>query len=105
MGKKLLAAVLGGLAFFAWSSIAHLSLGLGEVGVKEIPNEQAVLATVKANITQPGFYFFPGYGLGSEATQSQKMAKMKDLAPKIKAGPRESWLYIQKAPIRYHLAR
>jgi hypothetical protein len=54
MAKKLLAAVLGGLAFFAWSTIAHLFLGLGNVGISEIPNEQAVVSSVKANITQPG---------------------------------------------------
>jgi len=87
MGRKLLAAVLGGLAFFAWSSVAHLFLGLGEVGIQEIPNEQAVVSGVKANITQPGFYIFPGYGLGPDATHSQKMAKMSELTPKMQAGP------------------
>jgi hypothetical protein len=87
MGKKLLAAVLGGLAFFAWSTIAHLFLGLGNVGISEIPNEQVVVSSVKANITQPGMYIFPGFGLGPDATQSQRMAKMPELAPKMKAGP------------------
>ena len=87
MGKKLLAAVLGGLAFFAWSSIAHLLLGLGNVGISEIPNEQAVVGSVKANITQPGMYIFPGFGLGPDATQSQRMAKMPELAPENESRP------------------
>lgn len=87
MGRKILAGILGGIAFFAWSSIAHLVTDLGQTGLSELPNEQAVVNDLKANITAPGLYFFPGYGLGPNATHSQKMAAMKDLAPRIKAGP------------------
>ena len=87
MGRKILAGILGGLAFFAWSSIAHLATDLGQTGLSELPNEQAVVDDLKTNITAPGLYFFPGYGLGPNATHSQKMAAMKDLAPRIKAGP------------------
>jgi hypothetical protein len=87
MGRKVLAGILGGIAFFAWSSIAHLATDLGQTGLSELPNEQAVVNDLKANLTAPGLYFFPGYGLGPNATHSQKMAAMKDLAPRIKAGP------------------
>jgi hypothetical protein len=87
MVRKLLAGILGGLAFFAWSSIAHVVTGLGETGIQEIPNEQAVVSSMKANIQADGLYFFPGYGLPATATHAQKMAAMKDLAPKLKAGP------------------
>lgn len=87
MGRKILAGILGGIAFFAWSSIAHLATDLGQTGFSELPNEQAVVNDLKANITAPGLYFFPGYGLGPNATHSQKMVAMKDLAPRIKAGP------------------
>ena len=87
MGKKVLAAVLGGLAFFAWSSVAHMFLGLGDVGMSDIPNEPAVVSAIKANITQPGLYHVPGFGLPANATQAQKMAKLKDLVPAMKAGP------------------
>jgi hypothetical protein len=64
-----------------------LFLGLGDVGINDIPNEQAVVSSIKANITQPGLYRIPGFGLGPNATQSQKMAKMNELAPAMKAGP------------------
>jgi hypothetical protein len=87
MGRKLLAGILGGLAFFAWSSVAHVFTGLGQTGIREIPNEAPVVASMKANIPADGFYFFPGTGLPPTATQSQKMAAMKDLGPKLKAGP------------------
>lgn len=62
-------------------------LPLGQTGLQEIPNEQAVTSSMKANITQDGLYFFPGTGLPPTATQSQRMAAMKDMGPKLKAGP------------------
>jgi hypothetical protein len=93
MGRKLLAGVLGGLAFFAWSWIAHIFTGLGATGVRELPNEAPVVASMKANIPADGFYFFPGTGLPPTATQSQKMAAMRDLAPKMKDGPAGILIY------------
>lgn len=87
MGRKVVAGILGGIAFFLWSSIAHLATGLGETGLSELPNEQGIVNTLKANVSAPGLYFFPGYGLGPNATHSQKMAAMKEMAPRIKAGP------------------
>ena len=74
MGKQLLAGVAGGLAFFMWLFIAHMFLGLGEIGIQEIPNEQAVVSSMKANIPASGLYLFPGWGLAPDATHSQKMA-------------------------------
>lgn len=89
MGKKLLAGILGGLAFFLWSFIAHMFLGLGEVGLQEIPNEQAVVSVMKANMPASGLYIFPGWGLPPDATHSQKMKAMQSDAvqARIKAGP------------------
>lgn len=87
MVRKLLAGILGGLAFFAWSSIAHVVTGFGATGVQEIPNEQAVLAALKANIPADGFYFFPGYGLPATASQSEKMAAMRAKADAHYNGP------------------
>lgn len=38
MGKRiLLAGILGGIAMFAWSTIAHMVLPLGMTGFSEIP--------------------------------------------------------------------
>jgi hypothetical protein len=87
MIRKLLAGVLGGIAFFAWSSLAHVVLPLGQTGIQEIPNEQAVVGGMKANITADGFYYFPGTGLPPTATQSEKMAAMKAKADNHYAGP------------------
>jgi hypothetical protein len=86
MVKKLLAGILGGLAFFGWSSIAHLATGWGETGVQEIPNEQAVINSLKANIPADGFYFFPGTGIPNP-THSQRMASMQQKAAQNYSGP------------------
>jgi hypothetical protein len=95
MGKKLLAAILGGLAFFAWSSVAHMFTGMGTVGLREIPNEQTIVANMKTNLPGSGFYIFPGWGLPPDATQSQKMAAMQsaDLQAKINSGPTGILIY------------
>ena len=67
MIRKLLAGVLGGIAFFAWSSFVHLGTGLAETGFQEIPNEQAVLGAMKANL--PGDFLLSQTNLTSFAAR------------------------------------
>lgn len=87
MGRKLLAGVLGGLAFFFWSFVAHDVLPLGKAGIKEIPNEQAVLGSMKANISDSGLYVLPGLGLPENATRAQQSAAMEARMHKVETGP------------------
>lgn len=87
MAKKLLAGVLGGLAFFFWSFIAHDVLPLGKTGIKEIPNEQAVLSSMKANMPEDGLYLLPGLGLPENATRAQQSAAMEARMHKAETGP------------------
>jgi hypothetical protein len=76
MKRILLAGILGGLTLFVWTFVAHEFLGLGEVGVKEIPNEAAVLTAMQVAIPDTGLYIFPGFGLGPKATREQQNAAM-----------------------------
>jgi hypothetical protein len=87
MGKKLLAGVLGGLAFFFWSFVAHDVLPLGKAGIKEIPNEQPVLSSMKANMPEEGLYLLPGLGLPENATRAQQSAAMEARMHKVETGP------------------
>ena len=57
--RILLAGVLGGIALFVWGGMAHTVLGLGEVGLAYLPQQQPVMDTLKASVPQSGFYFFP----------------------------------------------
>ena len=52
MKRIFLAALLGAIAMFIWTAIAHMALPLGEAGIREIPNEAAVLGAMQSNIAQ-----------------------------------------------------
>jgi hypothetical protein len=87
MAKKLLAGVLGGIAFFLWSFVAHDVLPLGKAGIKEIPNEQTVLSSMKANMPEEGLYLLPGLGVPENATRAQQSAAMEARMHKVETGP------------------
>ena len=70
--KILLPSVLGGVALFIWGSLSHMVLGIGEASIKQIPNEDVVLASMRNNITEHGFYFFPGYEQSPDMTDEQQ---------------------------------
>jgi hypothetical protein len=76
MKRILLAGILGGLTIFVWTFVAHEFLGLGEVGVKEIPNEAAVMTAMQVSIPDGGFYIFPGLGIGPKPSREQMNAAM-----------------------------
>ena len=94
MAKRIvLAAVLGGLAMFLWSSIAHMALGLGSLGVQDIPNEQAMIGVMKSNLAQSGFYSFPGLGLAPGASRAERNAAMNVYQQKVANGPSGILIY------------
>lgn len=72
-GRTLLAGILAGVTVFVWSFASHMLLGIGEVGIREIPNEVAVLGAMQSSIQAPGFYYFPGMGKPqSEVTEADQ---------------------------------
>jgi hypothetical protein len=92
--RCIIAGILGGIVMFAWTSIAHMFLPLGETGIKEIPNEEAVLSALKTNLgDQEGFYIFPGPGLPPDATREQKKEGMKRAVEKYKDNPVGMMIY------------
>ena len=71
--RILLAAILGGIAMFIWTSIAHMALPLGEAGINEIPNESAVLSAMQSSIgDKTGLHIFPGLGVGKTQRASKR---------------------------------
>jgi hypothetical protein len=58
--RVLIAGLLGGIAMYIWSTVAHVALPLGQVGFSQMPNEAAVLSAAQAsNGGKDGLYFFP----------------------------------------------
>jgi hypothetical protein len=92
--KILVAGLLGAIAMFIWTAIAHMALPVAEAGIGEIPNESAVLSTLQSNIAdQTGLYIFPGLGVGKNASRQQKNEAMKHMNEKIAANPSGILMY------------
>jgi hypothetical protein len=92
--RIILAGVLGAIAMFIWTAIAHMATPLGEAGIGEIPNEEAVLAAMRSSIgAKGGLYMFPGMGLGPDATHAQRSEAMKDYEAKLAKNPSGLLLY------------
>jgi len=87
MKRTLLAGLLGGIAMFAWGSVSHMLLPISEIGIKEIPNEAAMLEAMEKNLAEPGLYLFPGMGLPPNATPEQQKAAWNKAMEKHKTGP------------------
>ena len=95
--RILLAGIIGGIVMFIWSFIAHDLLPLGEMGVREIPNEDAVTSAIQTNLgNRNGFYIFPGPGVSPDASRQQKMEGMKRAEEKMAAGPAGVLIYHPK---------
>src|SRR5215472_4945257 len=92
--RILLAGVLGGIAMFVWTSIAHMALPLGEAGINEIPNESAVLGAMHTSLgDNAGLYIFPGLGVGKNASREEKNEAMKQMQQRITANPSGILMY------------
>ena len=94
MTRIFLAALLGAIAMFIWTSFAHMALPLGEAGVREIPNEAGVISALQSNIAgQAGLYLFPGLGLGANPTHEQKSKAMKNMGATFARHPSGLLMY------------
>ena len=92
--RIILAGVLGAIAMFIWTAIAHMVTPLGEAGIGEIPNEEAALAAMRSSIgAKTGLYMFPGMGLGPDATHAQQSEAMKGYEAKLEKNPSGLLLY------------
>ncbi len=92
--RILLAGILGGIAMFVWTSIAHMALPLGEAGINEIPNESALLSAMQSSIgDNAGLYIFPGLGVGKNATREAKNEAMKQMQQRVAANPSGILMY------------
>ena len=74
MGRRVLAAIAGGVVVFVWSAISHMALGLGTAGISTLPNEDRMAQAIRGAITEPGLYFFPGFVASNKITPAQEKA-------------------------------
>src|SRR4051812_45265956 len=82
MKRIIIAALAGGIIVFIWSAIAHMALPLGTMGLSVMPNEDAVVESMRTNLTANGMYIFPGGDMKKMTDEQQKV-----WAEKMKRGP------------------
>jgi len=92
--RAFFAAILGGIAMFIWSFVAHDLLPLGETGMREFNDEAPMLDALKTNLGHAGgLYHFPGHRAGPNATRQEKTDAMKRAMEKAASGPSGMLLY------------
>ena len=74
MGRRVLAAIAGGVVVFVWSALSHTALGLGTAGISTIPNEERVAQALRGAIAEPGLYFLPGFDTSHKMTAEEQKA-------------------------------
>lgn len=89
--RIVLAGVLGGIAMFAWMSVAHMVLPLGGAGVSQITNnEPALLAEMQSALGQnSGLYMFPSFG----SSREHSGAAMQAYEQRLSANPSGLLIY------------
>lgn len=85
--RVLLAGLLGTLAMFIWTAVAHMALPLGEAGVRQIDNEQPLLAAMQSALPDRGLYLFPKIPPGGDQAQ---------YGQQIAAGPSGMLVYMPR---------
>jgi hypothetical protein len=93
--KMLLAGLLAAIVMFVWSSIAHTMLPTREAGIGVTENEDAVLASLKANVIGSGMYFLPGVNMvkSQTGTKEERQAATDAWQKQLAAGPRALIVY------------
>jgi hypothetical protein len=83
--------VLGGLAgavlAFLMSTVFHVATQLGEVGVKALPNEDALMAALRSEMHDTGIYYFPTSNMTPGRSKEQVEADTAAYLAKYKQGP------------------
>jgi hypothetical protein len=92
--KIILAGILGSIAMFIWTAIAHMALPLGEAGVRQLPDEAAFINAMGMTLADHrGLYIFPGPDAASNASGEEKKAAMQRMKDKVTKGPSGILMY------------
>ena len=57
--RVFLAGLVGGIVMFVWGAVAHMALGIGDMGMKAPTNEAAVMSALKEGLPGEGAYYLP----------------------------------------------
>ena len=72
MSRIFLAGLLGGIGMFFWTFAAYTLLPLGNIGIRSLPDEAAVLRVLQHSIAEhSGAYLFPGFRQSSNPSDKK----------------------------------
>ncbi len=78
--RVVVAGVLGGIAMFVWTSVAHLMTPLGTLGFSQIAGEATVLPALASGVGEkPGLYIFPWVDPNDPKAEEAYMQKAQTL--------------------------
>ena len=82
--RVLVAALMGGIVMFIWGAVAHMALGLGDVGMRQPVAEDTVLATLHPGLgEQAGVFVLPSV----DPAKMHDKTVMDAYSTKAKASP------------------
>jgi hypothetical protein len=65
--RILIAGVLGGVIMFCWGAVSHVILPIGEMSLRETPNDPALMTAMKENFKEHAAYMLPPMNLKDES--------------------------------------
>jgi hypothetical protein len=74
MKRILLGGIFAGLVVFIFSAIDHMALPTGHMGLKSLPQEDSVSGAMRAAISEPGLYVFPGIDMQKRMSPEEEKA-------------------------------
>lgn len=86
--RVLLAAIVGGAVVFGWGAVSHMFLGIGEMGIGSLPEEEMLVPVFEAAVTERSFLMFPA--MPDDTTDE---AAMKSWEERYLAGPRGALVF------------
>jgi len=82
--RVLVAALMGGIVMFIWGAVAHMALGLGDVGMRQPVAEDAVLGSLRPGLgEQAGVFVLPSV----DPAKMHDKTVMEAYSTKAKASP------------------
>jgi hypothetical protein len=76
--RILVAGLLGAIAMFVWTSVAHMATPLANAGISKMADESVVLRTMPSGVgAKPGLYFFPWTDWSDPKAMEKEGALMK----------------------------
>ncbi len=86
MARIIIAAIVGGLIVFGWSSVAHMMLPIGEMGmhVEKLPGEASLRSAMTEHLPESGLYFIPGM---DPLLEGDPAKQWEEAAERMASGP------------------